>query len=158
MKEIKLSQGQIALVDDEDYDFLMQWHWHAVKPKNIYYALTNIWINGKRTSKRMHTLLVSVPEGMVIDHKDRNGLNNQRSNLRVCTLSQNSANSRPAGKSKYLGVSYLIQNNHSYIQAQICKDHKVIHIGMFSTEEEAARAYDAKAKEIHGEFANLNFK
>lgn len=104
-----------------------------------------------------------------IDHKDGNGLNNQRENLRRATISQNNANKRATGNSSFLGVHYKIYKNKkrkdgTRSSAEFPKWYSSIRIngkskfiGHFPTEEEAARAYDFKAKEVHGEFARLNF-
>jgi hypothetical protein len=103
----------------------------------------------------MHRVIMKPPLGMDIDHKDHNGLNNQKFNLRICTRKQNARNKRSTGSSIYLGV-YKTKRN--YICARISMDGCCKHIGNFKTEEAAARAYDEVAKRCHGEFANLNFK
>jgi hypothetical protein len=158
MKTIPLTQGKFALVDDEDYDYLMQWKWCAHKNPSKYhdrfYAVRSTW-GKKRKFIQMHSFIMKPPLGMVIDHIDHDGLNNQKSNMRICTAAQNNMNLIPRGRSKYLGVCYNIQNKP---KASIWKNNKTIYLGMFETEEDAARAYDIKAKELHGEFANLNFK
>jgi hypothetical protein len=93
MKEISLTQGQVALVDDEDYDYLMQWKWHFYKGTHSHYAVCSLpRKNGKRTGFRMHRLIMNTPPDLVVDHIDHNGLNNQKSNLRNCTKCQNQAN------------------------------------------------------------------
>ena len=154
MKEIKLTRGLVALVDDEDYEFLSQRHWYAAKRKKTYYARTDKMVNWKTTKTYMHRLILNTPKGMQTDHIDHNGLNNQRHNIRICTNTQNRRNVSSHGRSKYLGVSF----NGKHIRAQITIGDKYIHLGYFKTEEDAARAHDIKAKELFGEFANLNFK
>jgi hypothetical protein len=161
MKEIKLTQGKVALVDDEDFEYLNQFKWHAKKGCNTFYAKRSI----KGSTLSMHSLIMKPPHGFEIDHKDLNGLNNQKDNLRICTRSQNQANRKKAkGNSRYLGVCRLkgeIYNGKKYrdtIIATINKDNKLIYLGSFKTEEEAAIAYDIAAKKLHGEFAYLNFK
>jgi hypothetical protein len=151
MKEIKLTQGKVALVDNADYDYLMRWKWFAKKQGKAFYAAA--MINGKMI--RMHRLIMQAPSTLDIDHKDHNGLNNRRYNIRICTRSQNLANKTARGLSKYLGVSL---NNHKQWRARIRQNKKEYFIGSFETEEMAARAYDLKAIELHGEFANINFK
>ena len=159
MKEIKLTQGKVALVDDEDFEFLSQWKWCASKPtySKAYYALRGEWIRkGKTKPILMQRVIMNTPEGLTVDHIDHNGLNNQKSNLRNCTQSQNRKNRTPNydSTSKYLGV-YI---THGRIRSEICLPDKKIHIGCFKTEEEAAIAYDKVASQYYGEFANLNFK
>lgn len=154
MKEIELTQGKVALVDDEDYDYLNQWNWFADKHGSIYYVTRNQKINGKSIKIYMHRFIMNTPINLECDHRDHNCLNNQKSNLRNCLPKQNKMNGLPRGKSKYLGVAY----NGKYIRAQISVNEIRIHIGNFKTEKDAARAYDTKAKELFGEFANLNFK
>ncbi|MBN1124206.1 MAG: HNH endonuclease [Sedimentisphaerales bacterium] len=104
----------------------------------------------------MHRLIARPPDGMVVDHIDHNGLNNTRANLRVCTPQQNSRNRRSqSGRSKYKGISY--DKRYKRWKARIRFQNKYIHIGTFRDEARAARAYDAKAAELFGEFACLNF-
>ena len=163
MKKIKLTQGQFAQVDDSDYPWLNVWKWHARRCKFTYYALrASKRINGKQKVIHMHRLIMNTPDNEEVDHRDFNGLNCQRHNMRNCTHGQNMKNRKSRGRSRYLGVHILdctIKGKiYSYIVAQIYINGKNAHLGCFKTEELAAKAYDEKAKEIHGEFANLNFK
>lgn len=158
MKEIILTQGKVALVDDEDFEYLNQWKWRAQKGRDTYYAVRFQWVNGRDTKISMHRLILSlVDKSILCDHRDRNGLNNQKYNLRIASYSGNGSN-RTSGKnssSVFLGVSWI--NREKRWCAQIKKDNIVRHIGYFESEIEAAKAYDKHALEIHGEFANLNF-
>lgn len=158
MKEIRLTKGQIALVDDADYDFLNQWKWCALKLKKVYYATRAEGPKRKRIFILMHRQIMNTPSGLQVDHIDHNGVNNQRSNLRNCTIQQNRANRTSFGSSQYLGVSVYKEHGVKRIKAGIQKDGRSVHIGLFKTEEDAAKAYDEKAREMHGEYANLNFK
>ena len=163
----KYGIGKFALVDDEDYDYLMQWKWQGKKWKNdntIYAARTvhkskkfNITKDSWTSIHR--TVMKCTPfDGVIIDHKDGNGLNNQKNNLRFCTQTQNQRN-RKCKKQKsslYKGVSYRSDNDQW--RAYICVDTKTINLGQFKKQEDAAMAYDLAAKKYFGEFANLNFR
>lgn len=161
MKEIKLTQGKVALVDDSTFEELSKFKWWAKKINDeLYYAVRTEWIKGSGGKSRkiyMHRHILGVTQSnQLVDHIDRNGLNNQLANLRHClNKSLNNANRR-AIKNKtsiYLGVSL---NNRGKWVAHTSKNNKVFHIGSFSDEIEAAKAYNKKAYEFHGEFANLN--
>lgn len=155
MKEIKLTQGKVALVDDSDFEWLNQFKWCAMKQQKTYYAVRTY----KYKHVRMHRLIMNTPTGLETDHEDHNGLNNQRYNLRIATSAQNKYNVSPRGASKYLGVTIRqIGREKGRITAKIRKNRITFHLGSFKTEESAAKAYDIRAKEFFGEFANLNFK
>ena len=149
-KAIELTQGYFTVVDYEDYDKMSKYLWNYNK------GYARRWIgNGK--SVLMHRELIDVPEGMFVDHVNGNKLDNRKSNLRACTNKQNSVNSRPYRRkmaSQYKGVTYNKNSNKWY--ARIQNDGKRIFIGQYSTEKEAALAYNRKASEFFGEFAYLN--
>mgnify|MGYP001225530451 CR=1 FL=1 len=164
MKEIKLTTGQVTIVDDDDYSILSKRSWRIDKDG---YVISGSSKNNKKYNIRMHRFILELTDPSILsDHKDRNKLNNQRSNLRTCNRSENQKNKTPRGRSKYLGVMYqkyqvptkhgLIE--HEYIIARIRVNSKYIKLGTFRTEEEAAFSYDQAARKYHGEFANLNFK
>ena len=162
MKTIPLTQGLVAVVDDEDYERLSVYRWHATRnSKSLkWYAARNAPTSGGRYGGkiRMHREILNAPDGLDVDHKDGDGLNNQRSNLRLATNTQNQQNrSRNLRKSAtpYKGVSYKPHGMKRYT-ARIYHNRKEITVGLFLTAEEAARAYDAKATELFGEFAKLN--
>jgi hypothetical protein len=159
MKEIPLTQGYVALVDDADFDWINQWKWHSVSNHDgsIIYAQRNTKANGKPTKVAMHRLVILAPAGLFVDHIDHNGLNNTRANLRLCTRSQNLANGRRhrTSVSQFKGVSRHSRGDKW--QAQIRRNGKVTGLGTFYNEIDAARAYDRAALEEFGEFAFTNF-
>ena len=168
--ESKTHGTHTMLFDEEDRELVESHTWCIRPDRNTYYAKTHIphpdggwhtYPNGNRQRRRktlqLHRLLMNPPKGMVIDHINHNGLDNRRENLRICTRAENSRN---RGKQKnntsgYKGVCWYKRDKKW--RAQIKKDSKKIHIGYFDIIEDAARAYDAKAKELFGEFAHLNF-
>lgn len=157
MKQIELSQGKIALVDDEDYEFLNQFKWYAFfnKYTNSFYAARGNYKT--KSTIYMHRLILNLNDRHTMaDHIDHDTLNNQRFNLRCANRSQNAANSKSRlnSSSKYLGVCW--DKNRNKWKAQIFKDKQML-IGRFDNEKDAAKAYDVRAKQFHGEFANLNF-
>lgn len=166
MKLIGLTQGKFAMVDDEDFERLNQFKWYAHKGphNNTYYAIRNIKTNNpkKRQKKiQMHRVVMNIVNTkLIIDHKDRNGLNCQKYNLRIATVSQNAMN-KQANKnssSKYLGVSLKTdkRRNTTTWRAAVWANGKSVYEKCFKTETEAAKAYNKIAKKYHGEFANLN--
>ena len=157
MKEVGLTQNKVALVDDKDFEYLNQWKWHVLKDYLTYYAARNIRLaNGKQTSIRMHRVILNVPKGMVTDHIDHNGLNNQKANLRICDASENNMNrkSQRNSSSKFKGVFWHKRNKKW--SAQLTFKGETNYLGFFNSEKDASLAYDKKAIELFGEFANLN--
>jgi len=155
VKRIPLTQGKFALVDEEDYEWLNQWKWYY----NNGYAARDQWdpITKKQIKIRMHRIIMNAKEGEEVDHINHNGIDNQKYNLRVCTVSQNMQNSKSNknSSSQYKGVSYNPMTQKC--QVQIMYNGKFIYLGYYKDEEEAARAYDKAAIELFGEFACLNF-
>lgn len=160
MREIPLSQGAVAKVDDEDYDWLIECKWCL---HSCGYAMRN---TSRKTGKHvsyMHREIMRRVVGELlsikkqVDHIDGDKLNNQRENLRLVSKGQNQMNGKPqrGSTSQYKGVSW--SNDRKKWVAQIKRAGKFHYIGRFESEDEAARAYDAKAKELFGEFAWLNF-
>ena len=159
-REIPLTLGQVALVDDEDYDALVaQGKWRAMKRKSgcPYYAMNHVpKSEGGYFSQCMHRFIMATPKDLETDHINGDGLDNRRANLRNATHTQNGANrhKRSTGtSSQYKGVSYRPARWEANINWQ--REHR--YLGSFASEEEAARAYDEAAREVHGEFACLNF-
>lgn len=144
-------------VDDSDYKKLSESKWYLQKQKNVSYAIRRVFKNGKLVPERMHRIILGVKSSsIIVDHKDTDGLNNQRLNLRICNRSQNGMNRRSNEKStsKYKGVYW-----HGQLKtwaASIRHNNKSYHIGLFKEESDAALAYNKKASELFGEFSNLN--
>ena len=149
---------EYALVDDEDFEWLNQWKWYAHKgtAPGLLYVVRKISMNGKRIRVFMHRAVLDLKKGEICDHKNRNGLDNRRKNLRRCTHAQNSANCRShlGATSQYRGV-YWHKTGRRWV-AQAASKGKIYYLGCFKDEKEAALAYNKMAESIHGEFANLN--
>lgn len=157
MKQLKLTNGTYAQVDDEDYERLIQYTWlydegrinrvtHSKEDKELY-------SEGRKTIHIPLANEVMNKFGVIFDHKDQDFRNNQKDNLRECTRSQNNSNTIYYNSHGFRGVS----KNKRRWRAVITFNKKRINIGSFKTKEEAARAYDIKARELYGEFAILNF-
>ena len=156
MKEIELTKGQVAYVDDEDFEWLNQWKWFTRVRGHLLYVSRYIkQPSGKRERIHMHREIMHPSVGVIIDHIDGNGLNNQKSNLRLCNKAQNKMNSiaHRGSSSKYKGVA-LRENGKWRSIIRINK--KLLHLGTFVSEVEAAEAYNRMATELFGDFARLN--
>ncbi len=160
MRQIALSRGMVALVDDEDYDLLSSFIWHANPTHSKtgrqlgFYACRGAAVAGVRTTVYMHRVIAGALRGDLVDHADKNGLNNQRSNLRICTAALNNANAAwKVGKSGFRGVYPCKKKWAARIQA----DGITYPLGRFEDRADAARAYDAAAVQKFGSFATLNF-
>ena len=156
MKLIPLTQGKFTIVDDEDYDYLMQWKWCTNTNNNTFYAVRMY----KDIHYSMHRVIMKVINQLeYIDHLDFNGLNNQKSNLRKVTCSENMQNMRIRGLIKYRGVSLAKSNR---CQVRVKHKYKSYYVGVFPNTAcghlLAALAYDTKALELFGNNVVLNFK
>jgi hypothetical protein len=166
MRTITTSNGFTVKVSDCDFDSVSKYRWCAIKNGHTYYV--RAWINKKRTP--IHRFLLGVDDPKkVVDHIDRDALNNCRENLRVCTHAENQMNRIASGKCKYKGVSLHTSKKHvilkngavrvySYTKfmAYITLNGKMKNLGRFNTEIEAAKAYNDNAPKYFGEFARLN--
>ncbi len=155
MKEIKLTQGKVALVDDEDFDWVSQKPWQAqVNHCGIFYA------SSAYRSEKMHRVVMGLQKGdkRQVDHINHDGLDNRRCNLRIVTNSQNCMNGKhKGGTSKYKGVTYHAKSGKWYAQIFLSDiKHRHIRLGSHETEIDAAIAYNNGAIKYFGEFAHLN--
>lgn len=149
--EIPLTRGMVAVIDAVDA-YLAGFNWCAVPAGRTWYAVRAVGPHGKQKPIYMHRMVLG--DGARVDHRDRNGLNNRRNNLRAATPSQNNTNSyRPVNKSGFRGVVAMRKK----WRAQIRRDGQRTNLGFFDSPVEAARAYDEAAVRFHGEFATLNF-
>lgn len=159
--EISLTQGQTTLVSLNDWELVRHHRWQAANSRGKHYASSH-----KRRGKGsfqlfMHRLLLGVTDlDVEVDHRSNDGLDNRRNNLRIATHTKNKWNREPqavaAGRtSSYKGV--FLDRTHGRFKSQIQCEGRRISLGYFSNPEDAASAYDAKARELHGEFARPNF-
>jgi hypothetical protein len=156
--EIDLGKGHLAVIDDEDVGLVVGFKWYPMKtPDGKVYAAGWKHLPPGRFFVHLHRLIANAQPGEIIDHADRDPLNCRRSNLRRVTRQQNVWNKGPArrqGTSKYKGV-FLCRRTGRY-RARIVHNRQQLYLGYFVSEEDAARAYNAKAAELFGEFAYLN--
>lgn len=150
---IPLTQGKFAIVDAKNYELLSKHRWFIQKNGNTYYAVQS----KKDKLIYMHRQILNVPDGMLSDHINHNGLDNRECNIRICTFAENQHNQKPrkTGSSKYKGVVWS-KRTQKFL-AQIRFEKKTINLGYYDSEIEAAKAYDVKALELFGEFAYTNF-
>lgn len=147
MKELALSQGKVALIDDEDFEYLNQWKWHVSRNWNTFYVV------------RMtpHREILQAPKGIIVDHINGDGLDNRRENLRFATNSENMQNSRlqKNNTSGYKGVYWDRGRNKWIVRIKV--NGRRLNLGYFDDPKEAALVYDRGAMEHFGEFAKTNF-
>lgn len=152
--KIRLNKGKHAIVSKKDYERVIKYKWHFNKNG---YAVRNVK-RGSGEETYMHRIIMEehLTEGLLVDHKNGNGLDNRRENLRVCTKTQNQQNQKPrhTSVSKYKGVGYYKRDKKW--RARIISNKKDIELGKFEDEKEAALAYDKAAEKYHGEYSWLN--
>ena len=138
-----------ALIDLDDLETVKQYHWYL--DQKGYVAAKGI--DGSKYPREIHRLIMNNPKGMIVDHINRDKLDNRKSNLRICTTKENNRNKslNSNNKTGYKGVSPCLY------KVSISKDGITYNLGKFNSKEQAARAYDRKAIELYGEFACTNF-
>jgi hypothetical protein len=155
MKEIPVGRGMVTIVDDEDFERVSQFKWMAYRARSKHTKVWHVRRSNFRKQIYLHRFILNPPEGVFIDHINRDGLDNRRCNLRFCTLWENSLNASPRqGTSRFKGVCK--RNDNGRFRARIRVRGKLINLGTFVKEEDAARRYDEAAKLYFGEFAYLN--
>lgn len=155
---IPLTQGKFATIDRADFPIVAGRKWHASKGRSTFYAASKP--RGKCVTYMHRLIMGNSAIGLLVDHRDHNGLNQRRRNLRTCTQAQNYANSTETkfvknATSRYRGVCFHKQTRRW--QSTIHVNRKLLILGRFDAEEQAARAYDHAASIHFGEFAKLNF-
>jgi hypothetical protein len=156
--EIPLTQGKVALVDDEDAH-LAEFKWHACRIKRNWYAYRNVRLpSGRGTTQKMHRVILDPGHGRQVDHVNGDGLDNRRANLRPATNAENTrcGRMRSSNTSGYRGVVWAKWAGRW--RAQITVDGRLISLGYFADPVDAARAYDAAAVKHFGAFARPNLQ
>ncbi|HEV3223889.1 MAG TPA: HNH endonuclease [Puia sp.] len=154
--EIPLTKGKFAIIDFEDLEFVMRYKWHLGSRIRSQYAIKVLGKGDGKKYLRMHNYIMNCPNGKVVDHIDGDGLNNKKANLRICDDGQNKCNRKKSSttKNRFKGAIFRERNNRWI--CQITHKKKRYYVGEFKTEIEAAQAYNKKAKELFGDFSNLN--
>jgi hypothetical protein len=160
-RRIPLTRGKYAIVDPEDFDRLNAHSWHTASDRGCLYARRTVRhpITKAQSNVHMHRqILQNVPDGMVVDHINHNGLDNREANVRPATHAQNQWNARKTKsptRSKHKGIAW--SNSKNRWRARITVNSRRIHLGYFKSQRDAAKAYDRAALKYHGDFAVLNF-
>lgn len=162
MKTIPLTQGKVAVVDDEDFELLSQHKWTAQLTRGAWYAMRGVWTGTKVRRVYMARVIMGEPAGCDVDHRNGDGLLNTRENLRVVSRSQNCQNRRFSRNLKRGLFKGITLRNTGKWMAQIRvpvegERGRVKNLGSFADPVAAARAYDAAARLYFGEFAAANF-
>lgn len=154
---VPLTQGKFATIDAEDWPRVGQFRWYARLVRGKWYAGRSVPdMRGRQRLIHLHRFILDAPDGALVDHADGDGLNNARGNLRLATTVQNAANRviRSDNRTGFKGVG---RRKGGRFIAEIVSGGQRYYLGRFGTAEDAARAYDAKARELFGEFAHCNF-
>lgn len=148
--------GYYAIVDDADYEALSKFNWRRFASKRTSYAVRQKKIKGEKLYIYMHRAIIGAGKGQLVDHRNGHGLDNRRSNLRLCSYSENARNSRKRrdGSSPYRGVNW--DKRHGAYVVRIRAEGKYQYLGKFDDPREGALVYNEAAKKHFGEFAYLN--
>jgi hypothetical protein len=152
-RQIPVGKGKCAVVDDDDYEELARFAWHVKEDNGRFYAARSVKVGKSCKTVRMHRQILGVAAGVLVDHRDGDGLNNTRGNLRAANHQQNAHNRKGmTGSRSGLKGAFLDGNQW---KSQIRVAGKMIPLGRYATAEEAAQAYAAAAVRYHGEFARV---
>lgn len=149
-REIKLTRGKVTLVDEDDYEYLAQWAWSANFSRGKWYARRYLGnFQGTKKYLSMHREIMDASPEMEVDHRDGDGLHNQKNNLRICTHIENMQNGiiKSNNTSGYKGVFWY--KNYEKWVARIVVNKKKVHLGYFGDKEDAVLAYDVAAKKYY---------
>lgn len=152
MKQIELTKGQVAIVDDDDYEWLSQQKWCYSKGYAIRMSSRKL---GKQMGIHMHREILGTPDGMETDHINGDRLDNRKANLRICNHSQNEANQGKLSNNTSGRKGVCWDKNRQKWLAQIQVNYKQINLGCFTDIEDAAHTYEKAAIEYFGEFARV---
>ena len=140
--------------DDEDSSLINSFTWYVYKGYSTFYARTRIRRHGiPNNTITMHRMILDVPMDKMVDHRDGNGLNNKRDNIRICTDAQNMCNKKVITK-KYSNFLGVFRSGDKWIAG--CRSNSILHRRTYDTEKEAALGYNEMAIQFHGQFARLN--
>lgn len=159
---VLLTQGKVAIVDECDFERVSAHTWTAVRIRktDVFYAMRGFWKNGKKVRIYLHAFIIGGSPDQLVDHADRNTMNNRRNNLRPCDATESMRNRGKSGKprsSKWKGVHFDKSRALQPWAAQIGVNRKTMFLGRFFSEKDAALAYDSAALRLFGAFAALNF-
>lgn len=154
MKFINLTRGFVARIDDCDLDAASRHSWYAATIKGLTYAVATV----AGYQVRLHRLLLDAPRGALVDHRNGDTLDCRRENIRIATAAQNAQNRRSTSRrpTPFKGVAYF-EGKLNHFGAYICVSRRHVHLGVFSTADAAAHAYDDAARRAYGSFATVNF-
>lgn len=152
---VPLTRGYTATICAEDAAIVAGYHWRAKVDKKTVYAVTSVLVDGCRKVLSMHRLILGNPKGAQVDHRDTDGLNNVRSNLRLATHAENQQNKTPY-KNNTTGAKGIYWDARvERWRARIAYNSKRKSLGYFATKDEAQKAYADAASQLHGDFANI---
>ncbi len=154
MREIPLTKGKVAIVDDEDYVRLAKYKWYSGSDG---YARRCAWNKGDVKTILMHREILNTGKGLSTDHINGDRLDNRKENLRICSRAENNRNQKKDIRSKFEYKGIKTENKGRTYWARISVNNKQIYLGSFPTQLQAAKAYDQAAIKYYGEFARLNF-